>query len=127
LVKDSLLTQAAVTGALIDLHSDPERLLEGPVRGAVRALTADNGTVAPTVRLLEELALLGGFTHEQLSAAACPSEAAQAVMEEQFPTSSNSILIHMTQSLPSGASGATHLHRHSPRAGGTANRDRTRQ
>jgi hypothetical protein len=111
LVKDSLLTQVAVTGALIDFHSDPERLLEGPVRGAVRALVADNGTVAPTVRLLEELALVGGFTHEQLSAAACPSEAAQAVMEEQLPTSGNSILIHMTQSLPSGASGATHLHR----------------
>jgi hypothetical protein len=26
LVKDSLLVQAAVTGALIDLHADPERL-----------------------------------------------------------------------------------------------------
>src|SRR5262249_55670681 len=38
LVKDSLLEQAVVTGALIDLHSDPERILDGPVRGAIRAL-----------------------------------------------------------------------------------------
>lgn len=111
LVKDSLLAQAVVTGALLDLHSDPERLLNGPVRAAVRALTADNGTVAPTVRLLEELALLGGFTHEQLSAAACPSPAAQAVMEGQMTGAGNSFQIHMAQSLPAGAGGATHLHR----------------
>ncbi|HYT92854.1 MAG TPA: hypothetical protein VEL76_29325 [Gemmataceae bacterium] len=111
LVKESLLAQAVVTGALIDLHSDPERLLEGPVRAAVRALTADNGTVAPTVRLLEELALLGGFTHEQLSAAVIPSEAAQAAMIEQNPTSGKSILIHMTQSMPSDATGTTYLPR----------------
>lgn len=111
LVKESLLGQAVVTGALIDLHSDPERLLNGPVRAAARALTADNGAVAPTIRLLEELALLGGFTHEQLSAAACPSPAAQAVLEAQTPGSGNSFQIHMTQSLPEGAGGATHLHR----------------
>jgi hypothetical protein len=111
LVKDSLLAQTAVTGALFDLHSDPERLLDRRVRVAVRALTPEAGAVAPTVRLLEELALLGGFTQEQLSAAACPSEAMQAVMEEQLPNSGNSVHIHMTQSLPSRASGATHLHR----------------
>src|SRR5262249_2421115 len=64
LVKDLLLAQVALTGALIDFHSDPERLLEGPVRTAIRALTDNNGTVAPTVRFLEELALLGGFSQE---------------------------------------------------------------
>jgi hypothetical protein len=111
LVKESLLAQAAVTGALIDLHSDPERLLDGAVRGAVHALTAANGAIAPTIRLLEELALVGGFTHEQLTAAACPSEAAQAVMREQLPATGTSFSIHMTQSVPSGAGGATHLGR----------------
>jgi hypothetical protein len=111
LVKESLLAQAVMTGALLDLHSDPERLLNGSLRAAVRTLTADNGTVAPTVRLLEELALLGGFTHEQLSAAACPSQAAQAVMESQMTSAGNGFQVHMTQSLPSGAGGATHLPR----------------
>jgi hypothetical protein len=71
LVKESLLIQVALTGALIDMHSDPERLLEDPVRSAVRALAVNNETVFPTIRLLEELALIGGFTQEQLSAAAC--------------------------------------------------------
>jgi hypothetical protein len=111
LVKESLLAQATVTGALIDMHSDPERLLDGPVRRAVRALTAENGTVAPTVRLLEELALLGGFSPAQLSTAVTRSEAAQAAVEEETPNSSKGILIHMAQSLPAGAAGATHLYR----------------
>lgn len=111
LVKDSLLAQAVMTGALFDLHSDPERLLDGPVRAAVRALTAGNGTVAPTVRLLEELALLGGFTHEQLSAAVCSSQAARAAMEDQTTGAGNSVQIHMTQSIPAGAGGAAHLSR----------------
>jgi hypothetical protein len=111
LVKESLLIQGVVTGALIDLHSDPERLLDCPLRAAIRALTIDNKTVTPTIRLLEELALLGGFNREQLSAAACHSPVAMAAMDEQIPDSAKSIQIHMTQTLPEGAGGATHLHR----------------
>jgi hypothetical protein len=109
LVKESLLIQVALTGALIDMHSDPERLLEDPVRSAVRALAVNNETVFPTIRLLEELALIGGFTQEQLSAAACPSEAAQEAFEDRHPPAGGQIHIHMTQSLPAGASGATQL------------------
>ncbi|MFO0945648.1 MAG: hypothetical protein U1D30_06850 [Planctomycetota bacterium] len=111
LVKESLLAQVVMTGALLDLHSDPERLLDGPVRAAVRALTTENGTVAPTVRLLEELALVGGFTHEQLSTAACPSEAAQAAIEDQKFGTGNSLQIHISQTIPAGAGRATHLSR----------------
>src|SRR5205807_396007 len=103
LVKDSLLAQATVTGALIDFHSDPERLLEGQVRAAVRTLTANNATVAPAIRLLEELALLGGFTTEQISAAACPSEAEQAAMVGPTAQAGDPILVHMTQSVPRDA------------------------
>ena len=111
LVKETLLVQVVVTGALIDLHSDPDRLLDEAVRSAVRAITATNGALTPTVRLLEELALVGRLSHEQVSAAACPSEAAQAAMNELSPATDGSLSIHMTQSIPAGASDATHMHR----------------
>jgi hypothetical protein len=111
LVKDSLLAQATLTGSLIDLHSDLERLLDGAVRGAVRTLAAGNAPVSQTVRLLEELALLGGFTPEQISAAVLPSEAARAAREEAVPTEAGAVTIHVAQSVPSGAGGASHLTR----------------
>jgi hypothetical protein len=111
LVKDSLLAQATLTGALIDLHSDPERLLDGTVRGAVRALAAGNAAVGQTIRLLEELALLGGLTHEQVSAAVLPSEAAQAALEAAVPPEAGTVTIHVAQTMPPGAAESSHLHR----------------
>jgi hypothetical protein len=110
LVKDCLLAQVVLSGALIDIHNDPERLLDGSVREAVGKLTANNAAVASDIRLLEELALLGGFTYEQLSAAVCPSAAERAALLEQA-AKSDDLSIHMSQSLPRGAPPGTYLPR----------------
>jgi hypothetical protein len=82
LVRDVLLLHAALSGALFDLHRDPNRLLDGRLRSAVRALADKDPWTAPTVRLLEEMALVGAFTEEQVMAAHAVSDAAREALRE---------------------------------------------
>lgn len=108
LVKEPLLAQAALTGALIDIHTDPEHLLNEVLRTAVRALATKNELIGPTVNLLEELALIGGFTTEQVLDATRTSEAAR---NEVFPDSADSISLQLTQTMPCGAGESSHFSR----------------
>jgi hypothetical protein len=112
LVKESLLAHAALTGALFDLHADPERLLAPRLRAALQALAGPNPAIAPTLRLLEEMALVGGFTAEQVQEAQTISEAAHQVLDEMMPADQPVIQICLTQTLPGNTPAATtHLHR----------------
>src|SRR5207248_10938979 len=77
LAKEGLLNLAALTGAFYDLHADPNRLLDRRLRVAVRALAGSDPSTASALRLLEEMALLGGFTGEQVRDAYNLSEAAR--------------------------------------------------
>jgi hypothetical protein len=112
LVKESLLTHAALSGALFDVHADPERLLDRRLRAALQVLAGPNSAIIPTLRLLEELALVGGFTAEQVQEAHTISEAAQQVLQEAIPRDQPVIHIGLTQTLPGDVPVATtHLPR----------------
>jgi hypothetical protein len=111
LVKDFLLTHAALTGALFDLHADPERLLDHRVRAAMEALARPDSSIAPTLRLLKELALVGGLTAEQVRVASTLSAAEQHAIKS-ITEHQEEILIAVTQTVPADAPAATsHLPR----------------
>lgn len=112
LVKESLLVHAALSGALFDLHADPERLLDRRLRAALQALAGPDAVIVPTLRLLEEMALVGGFTAEQVQEAHMISEAAQGVLLGAMPANQPAVQIDITQTLPEDAPAATtHLPR----------------
>jgi len=60
---------------LFDAFNSPEFLLHGDVRRALWQLTENNTEQANNLRFLEELALVGGFSHEQVTSFIVPSEA----------------------------------------------------
>jgi hypothetical protein len=107
LVKEPLLAHAVLTGALFDLHADPDRLLCRPLRAALQALAGPNSAIAQTLRLLEEMALVGGFTTEQVQEAHTISEAAQQALDRVIPADQPEVLIGLTQTLPRDAPTAT--------------------
>jgi hypothetical protein len=111
LVKDTLLIQAVATGALMDFHTNPDRLLDAGARAAIRTLTIETKSISQNIRLLEELALVGGLTHEQISAAAIPSKAAQDYMDKVFPAPNGPCHINVSQTVSAKAGGTTHLPR----------------
>jgi hypothetical protein len=121
LVKETLLAQAALTGALFDVHVDPERLLDVRLRSAMRTLTGSETLLQPTLRLLEELALVGGFSAEQVREAHMLSEAAREVLELSTLQQQPALQIDLTQTIPADAPAATthlpHLLLASRRAG----------
>jgi hypothetical protein len=107
LVKESLLAHAALSGALFDLHADPERLLEPRLRAALRALAGPNLAIAPTLRMLEEMALVGSFTADQMQEAHTHSEAAQQALDGAMPVDQPVIQICLTQTLPEDTAAST--------------------
>ncbi|HET6251183.1 MAG TPA: hypothetical protein VFE47_26105 [Tepidisphaeraceae bacterium] len=109
LVKTFLLNQVVTTGALIDFHSNPDRLLDERVRASVKALVGPNLSATGEIRLLEELALVGGLSHEQITSAMIPSAAHREFMENAGPQSSEPVHFTITQSVPIRAEGKTHL------------------
>jgi hypothetical protein len=112
LVKESLLVRAALAGALFDLHADPERLLERRLRSALQKLAAHDQSLEPTLRLLEELALVGGFTAQQVQDAQVSSAAAREFFDGQKEPDQPVITIGVTQTVPSEAPElTTHLPR----------------
>jgi hypothetical protein len=111
LVKESLLNVAALAGALYDLHADPNRLLNIRVREAVRAIAGSDERMASTIRLLEEIALLGGFTDEQVRESFEFSDAGRRVLDALIPDGPG-YEINVTQTVPSDApASTTHLPR----------------
>ena len=74
LSKPHVLALTVLSGASLDLLRDPTLILGAEFRTAYKTLTAFviNGQNAFT-RLMEELALVDGYTHEQLCAALNPS------------------------------------------------------
>jgi len=100
LVKESLLDLAALTGALYDLHADPNRLLDRRVRQAVRAIAGSDERRASTIRLLEEMALLRGFTDEQVRDAFHVSDAAKKALDALMPDRQG-LEITVSQTIPS--------------------------
>jgi hypothetical protein len=110
LVKEPLLTHATITGALFDLHSDPGRLLDRRLRDALRTLTGPDHPLGPTLRLLEEMALVGGFSAEQVHEAHTISEATRRMLDASMPANQPVTHIGLAQSLPRDApSATTHL------------------
>jgi hypothetical protein len=107
LVKESLLVQAALTGALYELHADPELLLEPRLRTSVHALGGPVSSITPTLRLLEELALIGGFTVEQVEEAHRLSEAARQAVQSQITNPQERVQITLTQTVSGDAPAAT--------------------
>ncbi|MHB0961111.1 MAG: HD domain-containing protein [Pirellulaceae bacterium] len=80
LAKTHALALAVVSGASLDLLRDPTLILDATFRTAYRALTSLVAKEQPAFsRLIEELALVDGYTFEQLCEAIIPSaEAAEA-------------------------------------------------
>jgi hypothetical protein len=94
------------------LHAEPERLLDRRLRAALRGLAGPDATIAPTLHLLEEMALVGGFTAEQVLEAHTISEAAQQALHGAMPADQLVIQIGLTQTLPGDApASTTHLSR----------------
>jgi hypothetical protein len=106
LAKQTLLNLATLTGALYDIHADPNRLLDGRLRGAVRTLAGSDPATVSTIRLLEEMALVGGFTPEQVLDAFNLSEAGRQVVDTLGNTG-REVEISLTQTLPRDAPAAT--------------------
>ena len=92
---------------LVDLHANPDRLLDGSLRASMHALAGRNQTLVSTLRLLEELALVGGFTVEQVCDANSISEVARRVLESHEPQTQEVVHIGLTQTVPCDASAAT--------------------
>jgi hypothetical protein len=109
LVKDRLLAHAAMTGALIELHADPDRILDKHIRVATRQLAKSDESTIQLIRLLEELALVGGLSYEQMAAAVIPSEAAIKSETATSLPGGESISMHLTQSIPEKAPPTSHL------------------
>jgi hypothetical protein len=94
------------------VHADPERLLDRHLRAALRALAEPNLAIIPTLRLLEEMALVGGFTAEQVQEAHTLSEAAHQALDTAMPTGQPAFRIDIRQTLPGDAPATTtHLPR----------------
>jgi hypothetical protein len=112
LVKDALLAHAALCGVLFDLYADPERLLDRRLRSAVHELGDPNAVIVPTLRLLEEMALVGGFTTEQVVEAHSISDAARQALSAAYRGPEPTIQIGLSQSVPAEAPAqSTHLPR----------------
>lgn len=107
LVKDALLRQAVITGALFDLHEDPNRILDVELRAAVRSLSASDSMALQNIRLIEELALVSGFTPAQLSAAHDISDAAREILELETNAAPAGFNVTINQKIPAGAPAVT--------------------
>jgi hypothetical protein len=111
LVKEPLLVHGVITGALLDLYAEPERLLDGALRRALRLLAGNDSIVEPSLRFLEELALIGGFTNEQVRDAQRLSEAGLKIVEDSLPLADNKVEVTINQTMPYGAKPEMHLNR----------------
>jgi hypothetical protein len=98
LVREFLLRQVAITGAFCDAFDDPEVLLDEHLRKALRELTQQDQAATGAVRLLEEVALVGGFSMEQITEMIVPSEAMQQALEDR-PGMEGGIRLSIHQSL----------------------------
>jgi hypothetical protein len=107
LVKATLLRLAALTGALFDLHAAPVRLLDRRLRAAVRSLAGSEPATLSTIRLLEEMALVGGLTHEQVLAAHNLSEAARQALDTGLADGQREVHVGLTQTVPADAPATT--------------------
>jgi hypothetical protein len=96
LAKEYLLRCAVVTGALYDLHANPNLLLQRGFRQAVRDATRSDRDAALVLRLIEELALVGGFSVEQLMEAHRLSEGAREGLEDRAAGRHTSLTISQT-------------------------------
>jgi len=111
---------AALTGAIFDAFADPERILDPEYRQAVRSLAGGSELLAPVLRLLEEMALVGGFDpHEVLDLHRISEPMQQALVGEITP-GEQPVHITVTQEYPSeaprGSTGLPFLLRASQRA-----------
>jgi hypothetical protein len=108
-VKDNLLREAALAGAFYDLHADPNRILSPELRIAVQTLTEGNVITTPVIRVIEELALIGGFTVEQLCSVHQLSEGARQVAERDELAGTSPVSVSITQTVAAKAPASTHL------------------
>jgi hypothetical protein len=99
-VKRALLGQAVLTGALFDLHNSPALLLDSELRMALWCLAGDNSEQSRILRLLEELALVSGYTYAQITSFVVPSDAAIREREEDGGTANPDFRMTITQTLP---------------------------
>ena len=86
LVKRHPLRAIVLTGALLDLLRCPELILNKEFRHAIRHIMAIVGANQPQFsRFIEELALIGGYSCEQLHEAMTHSDSAKSEWNEAVP------------------------------------------
>ncbi len=102
LVKMQLLKTAIITGVLFDAFNSPDTLLESELRRALRELVRGTTELEGQIRFLEELALVGGFTFEQITSMMTPHDKTEA--PKLFEKGdSNKVEVTLSQAIPAQA------------------------
>ena len=107
LVKRHLLRLTVLNGASLDLLRSPDLLLNRGFRHAIKRLSQECAVGQPGfLRLIEELALVGGYSYEQVHDAMLRSEAATKELEAMVPeteppsAAQGRVILHISQSIP---------------------------
>ena len=106
LVKRHLLRLTVLTGASLDLLRSSDLLLDQDFRHAIRSLSQEVAANQPNfLRLIEELALVGGYSYEQVHDAMVHSDSAMKEFEAMVPADKecspdSKVKLHITQSIP---------------------------
>ena len=105
LARWALVEMAALTGAIFDAFADPERILDPEYRQAVRNLASGSELLAPVLRLLEEMALVGGFDPMKSSICTGSQNRCSKPWSVKLTPGEQPVHITVTQEHPSEAPG----------------------
>jgi hypothetical protein len=101
LVRLRLLELAALTGATFDTFADPHLLLDRERRHACRKLAQNvASSILGTLRFLEELALVGALTPDQVAALQTPSDSAKKALTLPSAANRAKVAASVTQMIP---------------------------
>ncbi len=99
LVKRDLLTVAVAAGVCFDLMDNPAIILNADFRAAVRSLFATTAERLPRYqRFIEELALVGGLSYEQIAAIVVTSDEMRGEMIQ--PDTPDGPKVKISQTIP---------------------------
>ena len=110
LVRLRLLELAALTGATFDLFANPDLVLDRERRHAYRELAHTVASkIQETVRFLEELALVGGLSPEQVASIQIPSDAARKALGWNDVEDQPGVTVSVKQTIPKATIGTSSM------------------